>query len=93
MLSADFINGHSPENMITLKDDQYISEPMQFLKINVTSDVQVDGDVNGRNLKDEYDNTVMVKNWRLLEKLIRLTKNNFFCRYMVIKLSMEKSLL
>lgn len=60
-ISADFINGHTPETMITLESDQYIPEFVQFSKIHVKSNVPVEGKVNGKNLKEEWENTVLVR--------------------------------
>uniref|UniRef100_A0A182NL59 VWFD domain-containing protein n=1 Tax=Anopheles dirus TaxID=7168 RepID=A0A182NL59_9DIPT len=58
-LVATYINGQPTSELITLHTEQTIEQPIFVKQIVVQNPLQVDGLVNGRDLRVERENTVM----------------------------------
>lgn len=60
-IDVDFINNHISSAVIPLKGKQHIPVEGVFEKVHVTSDLDVGGLVNGRNLEEEFTDTLLVR--------------------------------
>lgn len=59
-LHTDFINDIDVNSLIPLKTNQTIEGTMEFHQMSSNNNISVGSFVNGYNLTNEFDNTVMV---------------------------------
>lgn len=59
-VKSGFINNHISTSVIPLKGSQFIPVLGLFQRLNLTSDLPVEGLVNEHNLKKEFEKSILV---------------------------------